>query len=317
MSISQPTFLLLFYLTSKCTNVPFNLLFFHKAPGVPRSLCYYTFFTPSNWKRTERGHSKELRVSLTAFSSGLPAARALATLRSSPWAHRDGARGLRAPQPHTGLPRGPWADKAERGQSAALTPRTPPGAAEADGGAPSPAPRRARPRRDGDGRWDRGGAQLTGTRRREAGRERPPPSHPPRRRAERAPPRSSRGEWQARQAAISYLLGRTRPGAAPHYRPRLIVLPPPPPFPRCRRLAPPNCQVPPFTWARDGLLLLLLPPLSPCAAGPTQTEHLPPVPTEAAQRLRRKPAPRIPPCAAYASRPRDMKGTKRLAARPR
>lgn len=84
MSISQPTFLLLFYLTSKCTNVPFNLLFFHKAPGVPRSLCYYAFFTPSNWKRTERGHSKELRVSLTALSSGLPAARALVTLRFSP-----------------------------------------------------------------------------------------------------------------------------------------------------------------------------------------------------------------------------------------
>lgn len=89
----------------------------------------------------------------------------------------------------------------------------------------------------------------------------------------------------------------TQPGASPYYRPRLIVLLPPP-FPRRHRLSPRSCQVPPFTWARDGL------PLPPVPlrygrhyANGAPPPPLPPVPTGAAQRPRRNPAPRIPPCA--------------------
>ncbi|XP_072786756.1 uncharacterized protein [Taeniopygia guttata] len=89
---------------------------------------------------------------------------------------------------------------------------------------------------------------------------------------------------------------RTQPGASPYYRPRLIVLPPPP-FPR-RRLSPRSCQVPPFTWARDGLPLPPLPlRYGRRYANGAPPPPLPPVPTGAAQRPRRNPAPRIPPCA--------------------
>lgn len=201
-------------------------------------------------------------------------------LRSSPSARRDGAGGLRSPQPHTGpSPRAPSRQSRARPSRRREPPRPTAGL-------------RARPR---DGRGPVGTGTAAGT---EAGRSSPGPGgerrggsgrrHPTHHGDARSglPPRRSRGERRARPAAISYLLGRSRPGAAPHYRPRLIVPPPPPPFPRCRRLAPPNCQVPPFTWARDGLLLLLLPPPFPLryrpyanGAPPTRTDGGRPAPT--------------------------------------
>ncbi|XP_064516133.1 proline-rich protein HaeIII subfamily 1-like [Pseudopipra pipra] len=197
-------------------------------------------------------------------------------------------------------------DKAERGRGAAR----PGGPRHRRGSCPG------RPRARGQcwGRRGGGGAALPGPR----GREESTAAIPPLRgRGSCGRDTPALGRHAAPGGPSPTCSDGTQPGASPHYRPRLIVLLlPPPPFPRRRRLSPRSCQVPPFTWARDGRPLPPFPPrYGRRYANGAPPPPLPPVPTGAAQRPRRNPAPRMPPCADRTLRiPHAMRGARRLAA---